>query len=110
MSALIADRFDIDGQMGNGGVLGFHDPATRWNGWACPWFPIESVEIIAAWINTQGTERLTVDSDGVWVLDTEELDEVTPDPRGWRVDRIVHDGVELFGVGCGGWVWKESRE
>jgi hypothetical protein len=109
MRELVKDRFDIDGQIGNGGVVGFHDPSDRWNGWAMPWFPIESVKIIKEWIHENSSSRITISDDGVFVMDYED-DEETPDFRGWREESIIVDGVKLFGLGRGGWVWHEERD
>jgi hypothetical protein len=101
---LVADRFDIDDHFGS--VVGYHNPNHRWNGWATPWFPIESVRIIQGRLD-QGT-KITIDDDGVWLWREDEIEDMT-DPRGFLEESINVDGVRMWDIGQGGWCWYEDE-
>ncbi len=109
--ALQEGYFDIDGQFGR--LRGLHNPWHRWNGWATPWFPIESVVKIQAAIERQNKENdgqyvqhFTIDDDGVWLWVEDNADEYD-DPRGRLEACTVVDGVTLYDIGQGGWCWDE---
>jgi hypothetical protein len=58
--------FTLDGE---GSFVGYHDPDVRWNGWACPFFPIESVREIAALTAQMAAEFPAEDFDVIEVDD-----------------------------------------
>ena len=107
---MIRDRFDIDGHFGP--LEGVHDPEHRWNGWACPYFPLVSVYRIAAVTHAENAERegtaFTIDDQGVWELDLEYAADY-PDPRGRLVPTIVHEGATYYAAGES-WCWQASSD
>jgi hypothetical protein len=95
-------------------VEGIHLPLNRWNGWAKPIFPIESVKVICEFLKPQLEDKdclmngeLYLMIDGV--VHSKSLDDetgtiesiapVTPD--------LVIDGVEYYNIGAGGWIWDD---
>lgn len=85
---------------GGPSVPGVHDPAERWNGWACPSFPMASVRAIAEWIDSQPDaeeyRRVVVEDDRVFILESkDDRHEVHADKDG------------LYPVGAWAWVWQE---
>ena len=108
--AVKAAYFDIDGQFG--AVRGVHNPLHRWNGFATPWFPMESVERIKAATDC-AEQRLTIDRSHtppqVWLWNKEYADEYD-DPRGSKEMSVVVDGVTVYDIGNGGWCWDEVTE
>jgi hypothetical protein len=90
-------------------VEGIHDPFNRWNGWACPIFPLESVEVIAKFLvdNNADFEQggIVVMLDGVphW----KEIDDTDGETLFYPILPQVVDGIEYFEVGAGGWVWDD---
>ena len=110
--ALKADYFDIDGQFGP--LRGLHNPYHRWNGWATPWFPMESVVKIQAALEAfnkscvEGERStLTIDDEGVWYW-YEDYSDDYDDARGQLEASIEVDGVTLYDIGGGGWTWHEA--
>jgi len=108
MNTLTKATFDVDDQFGP--VPGIHNPDNNWNGFAIPFFPIESVAIIQDATNAlaatdmDGTFVITIDDEGVWELDTSNLDEM-PDARGYLVGVKVIDGINYYAVGDS-WTWQ----
>ena len=105
--ALQEGYFDIDEQFGP--LRGLHNPYHRWNGWATPWFPLDSVERIQQ--KTESAEqRFTIDRYRtpvqVWLWNKEYADEYD-DERGRLEASMVVDGVTLYDIGQGGWCWDE---
>lgn len=100
---MIAERFTFND--GDTSYDGFHDPHKRWNGWACPWFPLgECVRIV---------EDLSDECDeseiGYRIIDgVISFERETAEGSEWLplAGRVV-DGVEVFPVGAWGWVWDE---
>jgi hypothetical protein len=82
-------------------IAGFHNPAIRWNGWACPSFTLDAVRTLAEWLAGQdpydGYDTVTVRDGGSVAVTTfdGEVYDVTPDDDG------------LYGVGAYAWVWSE---
>ena len=97
--------FTIEGELY---VEGVHIPQMRWNGWAMPSFPLESVEVIAKFLAEQNADYeqggIVVMVDGVphWKDLNDEgvayLDPITP----YKVD-----GVDLYDIGSGCWCWDD---
>ena len=98
--------FTIEGGMY---VEGIHDPRNRWNGWATPIFPIESVQVIATFLDDnladfrEGGIVVVVDGVPHW----KELDDSDGEVMLYPILPQVVDGVEHFEVGAGGWVWDD---
>jgi hypothetical protein len=98
--------FTIEGELY---IEGLHDPRNRWNGWATPIFPIESVQVIATFLDDNLADfregGIVVMIDGVphW----KELDESDGETILYPIAPQVIDGVEYFEVGAGGWVWDD---
>lgn len=84
----------------------------RWNGWACPVFPIASVLAIRTAFGMDGSgddaplseETFTVDSTGPVPVVTMHGDE-------WDAPEVlapvILDGTAYWPIGTGGWVWLE---
>jgi len=100
---MIAERFSFDD--GNTSYDGLHDPEKRWNGWACPWFPlgecVRILETVAQW-EDESPSGYRMNGDVLeFNRETSSGDEWLP------LDGRVVDGVEYFPVGAWGWVWDE---
>lgn len=83
----------------------------RWNGWAVPIFPMDSVLLIKRILDNSRQDPdaaniITIDDEGVWELCTAYRDEAT-DARGDKVAEIVVDGVTYYAVGDS-WCWDET--
>ena len=92
-----ADTFRIDGN--EKGWAGLHNPAHRWNGWACPMFTYETMQDIARWIDgcvgdDPDAVRLIVRDGSVMETDGEDT---------WELSTSVVDGVTYYSTD--GWVW-----
>lgn len=82
---------------------GVHNPETRWNGFACPLFTLDTCREIATVVNDElahSDEFVKFDGDRVFTVyvgnGEEEVEEVLP---------IVVKGVPMFPLGSHGWVW-----
>ena len=90
-------------------IEGIHDPQHRWNGWACPIFPIESVQVIATFLDDNCADfregGIVVVIDGVpnW----KEIDDMDGETVCYPIIPQVIDGVDYFEIGAGGWVWDD---
>lgn len=99
----VSDTFCIDECIE---VQGMHIPSSRWNGFAIPSFPIESVIKIAEWLAELDQTSVDVsERDVVTVTHFSDWDRVTM--NGEMVDIITIDGVEHYDVGGCSWVWDE---
>ena len=104
MRGMIRDRFTFDGETW---VEGWHNPATRWNGFACPYFDAEGVRKIADMIAT------FPDKDDYTTVTFGEHGTVfyeSPDGDEYVCDGVIVDGVEYFPVGSHGWVWQAESD
>lgn len=93
----------------------------RWNGWACPVFPWESVLQIARDFNRgaygQGpadTLLLVVDEENrrVW-LDERCFMSDGDDPSSYYYEvepDYLFDGTPVWGIGSGSWTWNDKRD
>ena len=100
--------FTLDGE---GSFVGYHEPDVRWNGWACPFFPIESVREIAALTAQMAAEMpeedfdvIEVDDDGRVFYTSRECGRVEERP----CFEQAHRGQALYAIGAGGWCWSEK--
>lgn len=105
---MIKETFTIDGAIF---VDGIHDPDARWNGWATPAFPIESVRKICGWVESMGNaedmggEIPTIDDAGrVWWGDGATRSEIRP--QKFTVNGELSP-VDYYDVGAYGWIWLE---
>jgi hypothetical protein len=86
-------------------VMGYHDPKQHWNGFACPAFPMESVELILMYLGQPDT-----DEDGsYWELVNGELFEVYfeagMEQERTKEEPIIVDGIPCYNIGAFNWVW-----
>lgn len=94
-------------------VEGIHNPNHRWNGWACPMFPLESVKVICEFLKPQLEDKdclangeLYLMIDGV--VHSKSLDDETQTIESTEpVTPEVIDGVEYYNIGAGGWIWDD---
>lgn len=113
LTTFIPARFGLDGC--EPFFSGVHT-GERWNGWACPYFPMEEViklrDWIAAWAADDEFEKVIVDDSGrVWIdarfqmakgeQESGYLYEVKPED---------HDGVPVYPVGAFSWIWAIAQE
>ena len=114
-SPFTQDVFDIDGQFG--GAVGIYVPEARWNGWAMPLFPIESVVQIAEVVNRdfmvypeEGT-WITIFEDGrvFWRDQYDQNDDVTGEFYGEEIVPTVIHGEPFYDIGSGAWCWSEAE-
>jgi hypothetical protein len=99
MGTYVHTRFSYND--GDTSYAGVHIPSERWNGWACPSFPLgECVRMLADMSKDQDAMEIGYRvSEGVIQFE---------DGTGWQVlAGHVVDGVEVFAVGSWGWVWDE---
>lgn len=100
----VCDSFTLD-ELGE--WQGVHIPSERWNGWACPWFTLETCREIAEVINAlpDNEEKIVVTESQVFSVyignGEEEVTEVEPS---------IIAGAEFFPLGSWGWVWEVAQE
>ena len=99
--------FNIDDMMF---VEGIHNPKRYWNGWACPMFPLESVEVIAEFLKPQLNDKDCLSSGALTLMvygvpcfkslddETQTVESILP------ITPKVIDGVDYYDV-SDGWVW-----
>ena len=85
---------------------GYDRPGQRWNGFACPLFPLETVRQIAALTRKYAAEMpgedieiISIDADGnVWNTCGD-----------YKVREVPHETEHgpLFSIGSYGWIWAE---
>lgn len=87
---------------------GVHNPETRWNGFACPLFTLETCREIATVVNDElvhSDEFVKFDDDRIFTVyvgnGDEEVNEVLP---------VMVNGVPMFPLGSHGWVWDTTEE
>ena len=68
--------------------------------------PVVVKEIAADFATDPGSERITIDADGVWAWWPEYADEYA-DPRG---ERYEWDADGRCALGANGWIWLEADE
>lgn len=92
-------KFTLDGDRHFEGV---HNPAVRWNGFACPSFKMEVVREISEYLrdeDSQMTEIVKISDGKVFVAD-KVLDGVSDE-----YEVVPVDGH--YGIGSHGWIWSE---
>lgn len=76
----------------------------RWNGWECPWFAIETAELMFARINYR-TRRASVDeapNGGLWVNEADDLP--TEAPYLLTCQPVTTSDGDRMLIDCGGWL------
>ena len=89
--------------------VGYHC-GHRWNGWACPMFPIESVRAIAEWMNAQGfgsSIDINETTGTVTIIEEDEECNEAEEPETRARNGIPT--MALYGVGAYGWTWTEDE-
>jgi hypothetical protein len=103
-SEYIGAVFALD-ELGN--WRGVHNPATRWNGWACPLFTLDVCRDIAEVLNAlpDNCEVIKVTDSQVFSIytDGDEIDMQEYEP-------VTIDGVNFYPLGSMGWVWDDVQE
>jgi hypothetical protein len=70
-----------------------------WNGWACPWFTLETMKAIQAWVNDGINDPIEIDGDKIFDVYINERIELA---------RSVIDGVTYYSID--GWCWDEGDQ
>lgn len=87
-------------------IPAYVDQNNRWNGFACPYFRKKDVRLINDALKEFGsTEHLEYDANGDYFSCIDE-DE-------GEIERFAGediDGMHLYPIGAGSWVWLESEE
>lgn len=107
---LVPGSFCIDNSSDDEPFAGFHNPASTWNGWACPGFPRPEAERIATWTNQMYAEdpdptRMTWDGDALLMHEPDYADE-----PGYQPERFEPDTDGLYWIGAWSWTWSEVNE
>ena len=91
------------------GFDGWHKPEERWNGFACPYFDLDTVRAIAfaaaelADDEPDAYDVVEIRDDGtVWVTSTSDVEP-------YEVPTTEHGGQTLYGVGAWCWTWDDLR-
>jgi hypothetical protein len=111
--ALVRDRFSWDD--GGGGTPwfeGFHDPAQRWNGWACPLFSKDEGLRVAELSARLAAEDPEAAGEVVaWDEDRSLFtvsDPARPGEPAAEVGPVVLGGQVLYPIGSRAWTWSEQ--
>lgn len=98
------------------------DPSIRWNGWACPIFPLSSVRGLVMQTAALAAEYGEDSTELVVLVDTDDLNvplvftynpeyaEEYEDPRGEPVHPITVAGTPYWPVGSHAWTWSLRSE
>jgi hypothetical protein len=87
----------------------------RWNGWACPSFPWESVlkiaRDVAKW-EGEGIERVVVDEENrrVWMDARGIWGETDPHTYYELETEFLQDGTPVWPIGSQSWTWNDKRD
>lgn len=96
-----AKRFTFDDPSTS--FAGFYNPSERWNGWACPFFPLDECKRILEYVGQWQDEfevGYRLDGDTIKVCrETAQGEEWLP------IEGRIVDGVEVFPLGAWGWIW-----
>jgi len=68
-----------------------------WNGWECPWFTLETMRAIQAWVNDGINDPIAIEGDSVFDVYIDERIELA---------RSVIDGVTYYSID--GWCWDQE--
>lgn len=72
----------------------------EWNGWACPYFTLEEGQKILRAHNSNGLKGMFDKIADQFVFENVDENEFYP--------AIIEDGVKLYPIGNGSWIWEES--
>lgn len=97
-----AGVFDIDGLFGD---LPGYTTGRRWNGWACPCFPLASCEVILSRCSGAHLDPETQAA----IIPREDAGPGDPPEEIYPATTILVAGqpVEVWAIGCGCWTWCE---
>ena len=107
---MVRDTFHIDGMCA---VEGIHEPSFRWNGWAVPSFPLESVQKICEWVSSYDEEEqvdfggevpAVIDGRVFWVSEGVAKEVF---PRKYAVDGVMSE-QDFYDL-PDGWIWLEKE-
>ena len=70
-----------------------------WNGWACPWFTLETMRAIQAWVDDGINCPIEIEGDRVFDVYIDERIECRT---------ITVDGVKYYSID--GWCWDEEEQ
>lgn len=81
------------------------DDDELWNGWLCPYFKAEDIHLIQEMLDAIGEgEFIEYNADEDAYVVHVAFDE---DAEDWYVGKDV-DGMHLYPIGAGSWVWLED--
>lgn len=100
-------KFCIEGQPE---WKGYHYPAVKWNGWACPYFTEETARQISDWYNSHPEKNVKCK----WIgseLSIIFTNEDNAEPEVYRPVNIQYEGktIEVWPVGSHYWAWIENK-
>lgn len=90
-------------------VEGYHCDE-RWNGWACPLFPIESVKKIVEWLSKDASEAdagVKIGRNGAVYMQPEEGAPFERVPGVTKKRNGIPD-LKLYNIGSGCWTWESD--
>jgi len=90
---------------GYGKVRAYADTSVVWNGFVCPYFKADDVPAINDALHEFCEDSLVYDAESDAFDCMNEFDE--------RVERFVGrdvDGMRLYPIGNGCWIWSETKE
>lgn len=79
----------------------YYDPAERWNGWLMPYFKIMEVSRLAVFMREECYEKVRYDGEADMFIFVEG--DWTEGYHGVDID-----GMHLYPIGAGSWVWIEA--
>lgn len=103
---MIWTKVSIDGTVS---VPAYLDPNDRWNGFARPFFRKEDVLLIQSMLGSiGGNEAVKYDADeDAFVVNSACGEEYDEDYDEWFYGTDI-DGMHLYPIGAGSWVWLED--
>ena len=67
-----------------------------WNGWACPWFRMETMREIQKWVEDPVNDILQIEGERIFeIWDTEKIE----------LETMIFEGVTYYHIS--GWCWDE---
>jgi hypothetical protein len=73
-----------------------------WNGWACPYFPLEEAQKIVEAHKVSGQNAWFDEENDEFVFKVNNETESYP--------ALNYDGQKLYPIGYGAWIWEESGD
>ena len=90
-------------------IPAYLDENERWNGWACPYFRAKDARLIQKMLDIIGEgETITYDEDeDAYVIRTPCDEDYEEGGEEWYKGEDV-DGMHLYPIGAGCWIWYED--